>query len=472
MHRPALALAVLLAAAWPAAGAEVAVNDGPGLARAISAARAGHVITLLPGAYKLGTNYTNAAGTEAEPIVVRAERLGDARVTFERSRTQEGIVVRHPHWRFENIDFDRGDVEHVFHIVGSASHIVIRHNRMVDFAAAIKANGLDVPGGRAFPNDVLIENNFIYNRAPFEAGVVTPIDVVGGRRWIVRGNFIADFAKRGGDGVAYGGSLKGNAKDGVFVRNLVMCEWRHKGGIRIGLSLGGGGSGGAYCEDKDCSTEHERGTMRNNIIMHCPNDVGIYLNKARNTRVLNNTIYNAYGIDIRFRESSAEVRNNIVAGGVRSRDDGVILAEGSNLVAGYGFGNGIPGATRYVVRRLEGQDAKYPSLISPGMVRWAQETVTGTMEWLGASWLARGRSTLRDRFAAPDVGDFRLRDASDLTGAGVALPTVTDDFCGRPRKGLRADIGAIEYTAGACDVMARLRDLELLEAMDALPVRR
>jgi hypothetical protein len=106
------------------------------------------------------------------------------------------------------------------------------------------------------------------------------------------------------------------------------------------------------------------------------------------------------------------------------------------------------------------------------MVRWAQETVTGTMEWLGASWLARGRSTLRDRFAAPDVGDFRLRDASDLTGAGVALPTVTDDFCGRPRKGLRADIGAIEYTAGACDVMARLRDLELLEAMDALPVRR
>ena len=470
MRLPLLASAMLLwaaASAGPAQARTTVTNDAE-LAAAVAQAKPGDDIVLAPGVYQMRLMPTRTAGTEAEPIVVRAERLGEARIELSAKwgYQTEGFVVSKPWWRFENLELvgvckDHWECEHGFHIVGEASHTVIRNNRLVDLNAMIKGNGLTekASGKRSYANDVLIEGNAFYNREIRRVRApVTPIDVVGGRRWIIRDNVIADFGKSGGDGVTYGAFLKGNSRDGLFERNLIVCEWRHSGGIRIGLSFGGGGGESkAICEDGDCTYKHTGGMMRNNIIMNCPADAGIYVNTARDIKIFNNTIFAANGIDVRFPQSSAEIRNNVIASGIRSRDDGKIVAE-NNLTTGFGFMNWGPGGARYVKRRLEGQDRNYPNYVSTENVRWAQDLVDHVAEFVGSSWLGRGDSRFQSWFVGPMAGDFRLADGDDIVDQGEVLKEVRDDFCGNPRKFPPHDLGAIEYGGKVCSVAARLAE--------------
>lgn len=135
-------------------------------------------------------------------------------------------------------------------------------------------------------------------------------------------------SKSGGDRVSYGAFLKGYSRDGAFERNLVICEWKHKGSTRIGLSVGGGGVKKLIaCEEGICTPMHRNGIVRNNIILNCPEDVDIYVNEGRQSRILNNTLLNTGGIDVRFKESDAEIRNNVVDGKLRQRNGGTIAAE-------------------------------------------------------------------------------------------------------------------------------------------------
>src|SRR3546814_4894238 len=83
-------------------------------------------------------------------------------------------------------------------------------------------------------------------------------------RWTVRKNLIADFAKAGGDGVSYGAFFKGAGEGNVFEQNVVRCEWRHHGGIRIGFSFGGGGTAQRFCRNNSCTNEHYDGVARSN----------------------------------------------------------------------------------------------------------------------------------------------------------------------------------------------------------------
>ncbi len=193
---------------------------------------------------------------------------------------------------------------------------------MRDFNAQVKSNGDGVPF--VFPDDVVIERcELASTTARATANPVTPLDIVGGRRWIVRSNFIHDHQKAQGDTISYAAFFKGNSRDGLFERNLVIGERDHSGGVRLGLSLGGGGTGpDSICEDGSCTPEHQNGILRNNLIVACPADVGIYLNEATNTRIFHNTLIATTGIDVRFVASTAEVRNNLVSGLVRNRDGG------------------------------------------------------------------------------------------------------------------------------------------------------
>jgi len=211
---------------------------------------------------------------------------------------------------------------------------VIRGNRMRNFDSALKANGGGQGTDRRFPNGVLVEGNALWNERPRVALRPTnPIGVVGGRRWVLRGNFVADFAHADGKRPAYAMYLKGNSRDGVIEGNLVLCEWRHAGGVRIGISLGGGGTGWRFCEAEVCSTEHTGGVIRNNIVSNCPEDAGIYLNKASDTVIAHNTLMNTQGIVVRYETSSARIRNNIVLDRIASRNGGIAQAE-SNLELG------------------------------------------------------------------------------------------------------------------------------------------
>ena len=431
----------------------VTVSTGPALAGAIAAANPGDTIVVMPGEYRLGGNTTTIRrpGSAARPITVRAAQLGKARI---RSETTELFKVFAPYWIFEGLAFEGGaGSDHAFHVVAGADRATFRGNRFHNFNAAIKGN----PEGGKSPNYVVIERNAIFNDAPRKTDEpVTTIDVVGGEGWVLRDNFIADFAKDGGDFTAYGAFLKGASSDGIIEGNLVICEWRHKGGYRVGLSFGGGGTDRALMGS--ATDEHMRGIMRNNVVLNCPDGEGIYLNRASDSKIYNNTIYNAYGITARFpATASSDVRNNIVSGAVATRA-GAVLTARNNVETGRSIGEYIPSAARSFKLRISDYDKRWPSIFTPGRIAWASRTIDDIAAWLGRSSLGRGVSDFDDWFADPKNADFERRDAERFLQRGQPVPEVETDFCGQKRLGT-TDLGAIEYTAGRCDVAGRIKAL-------------
>ena len=294
---------------------------------AIGKAQAGDVITLMPGTYRFSGNPidVNRPGREGAPVTVRALRPGSVHIEFE---LVEGFRVSAPWWRFENLDI-RGvcgsdtDCEHAFHVVGGARHFASLNNAIADFNAHFKINGNE---DGVYPDDGLIASNTLYNTHARNTGnPVVPIDLVAAGRWIVRNNVIKDFVKLEGNGVSYGAFAKGAGSANVFERNLVWCEDKLRGqpGQRVGLSLGGGGTGAHWCRDGKCITEQQGGVIRANLIVAC-SDVGIYLNGAADSRVEDNTLVDTTGIDVRFATSSARLDGNLVDGPVRSRNGGLL----------------------------------------------------------------------------------------------------------------------------------------------------
>lgn len=380
----------------------VPVDSIAGLKSAVQNAQPGDDIVIAAGSYLVSGNISvTQPGTAQAPIHLRAAQPRSVLLRFQSTGTDvvEGFKVSAAWWTFEGVDIagecaNDSQCEHAFHISGAADHTVIRDNDVRDFNAQIKSNGAVVGAVRVFPNDVLIERNVLHDtRARNTSNPVTKLDVVGGRRWIVRANTIFDGQKGQGDGISYAAFLKGNSRDGVFERNLVRCSWHTSGGTRLGLSFGGGGtSPDSICEDASCTPEHQNGIMRNNIIMNC-DDVGIYLNKAANSRIQHNTLYATSGIDVRYSASTADLRNNILGGAIHNRDGGT-------------------------------------------------STVSGNLSGVSTTTFAQW-------FSAPADANFSLRDGTAFVGKGVAAPLVTDDFCATPRSDGHADIGAVEYVPDA-----------------------
>jgi len=326
---PDLAALTLGAQPQPAGSAhpdDVLVADAAALRAAMAAAAPGTTITLAPGSYRIENRSLEASrpGAAQAPVVLRAARPGTVTLM---SNVPVAIRVNAPHWRFENLAIDGAcaaddDCEHAFQVTGAASHFAAVNNTLQGFNAHFKINGA---GGR-FPDHGLIEANTLSNPAPRATGKpVTPIDLVAASDWTVRSNIIRDFVKLHGNQVSYGAFAKGGGGGNVFERNLVWCEAALAGkpGQRVGLSLGGGGTGKPYCRDGRCITEQERGVLRANLIVGC-SDVGIYLNSAADTMVEDNTLVDTAGIDVRFTTSSARLDGNLVDGPIRSRDGGLL----------------------------------------------------------------------------------------------------------------------------------------------------
>jgi len=318
---------------------EKTVKNTKELIRAINRSEPGTEIIVAPGVYKLkGKKISMSShGLLNSPIVLKAEKMGD--VIFE-MYTQSGFNISGSFWRIENIIFKgvKGDkwVEHAIHLRGKVSNIHIINNQFINFNAHIKSNGKKKgkrkkKGITYFPNNITIEHNNFFNEWKRNTkSPVTPIDVVGGKDWLIKNNFIADFGKSGrkGGGVTYGAFLKGGGENGVFDGNLVACEWKIKHtsnkDTRIGLSFGGGGTGKQYCSSKDCKTEFNQGIMRNNTIINCLNDVGVYINKSSNIQIFNNVIRNSLGVDVRYPTSNALIFNNLIEGRIKARDNAII----------------------------------------------------------------------------------------------------------------------------------------------------
>ena len=304
------------------------------LLSALAKAKPGDDLIMKPGIYRLNQKKVplGSSGNATSPIRLRALQRGTVTIKLV---SLEGIYVNKANWIFENLiitgECDLDDkCQHAIHIVGDADNLIIQNNHFKNFNAHIKSNGLVGKKGvkREFPDNVRIRHNSFTNEwQRLTASPVTPIDVVGGNYWEVSNNFIADFSKLRGNRTAYGAFLKGGGREGVFEKNLVACEWKvpHTSAIdiRIGLSFGGGGTAVSLCQNDNCRAEHSNGKLRSNTIVNCTNDVGIYLNKAENTKVVDNLLFNTLGIDVRFPATSAILQKNIIQGRVRARDGGL-----------------------------------------------------------------------------------------------------------------------------------------------------
>jgi MYXO-CTERM domain-containing protein len=226
---------------------------------------------------------------------------------------------------------------------------------------------------------------------------VTKINVDSGDDWVVRGNFIHDSQKGLSDFVSYGAFLKCGGQRGVLERNLVLCARDTSGGTRIGLSLGGGGCANQFCQPSFSSSvtcvEHTGGIVRNNIVANC-SDVGVYVKNARESHVVYNTLIATSGIDFHEALASGEARGNVLGGVIRNRNG----ATGT-------FANNVDNVTA---------------------------------------------AQFADWYVDPLRGDLRQKgNLAALLGAGIAVPQVLDDYCGRTRT-MPFDVGALQHSLGDC----------------------
>lgn len=375
-----------------ASGADTPVASADEARAAIARARPGERITFLPGTYRFDGNSIGVtqAGTAGAPITLRAAMPGSVLLEFA---ITEGFQVMAPYWRFENLEI-RGvcgahsDCEHAFHVTGAGHHFVALNNTVTDFNAHFKING----SGGLFPDAGTIAHNTLSNSSARQtSNPVNLIDLVGASDWTIRANLISDFAKAEGNQVAYGAFAKGGGSRNLFEGNIVMCERRlaQLPGQRVGMSLGGGGTGAAFCRDRKCITEQTGSSLVANLISSC-SDVGIYLNSAAGSRIVHNTLIDTAGIDVRFPTSIAEISGNLVDGVIRSRN-GALMRLDDNLDT-------------------------------------------------SAAWLYLGRHPQRARFEAPAQFDFRWRGAVPRRVAATSTPP---DLCGVVRPSAAA-YGAFE----------------------------
>jgi hypothetical protein len=81
-------------------------------------------------------------------------------------------------------------------------------------------------------------------------------------------------------------------------------------GRRVGISLGGGGSGKQFSRDQRCITEQNGGLIQSNLVASCSDD-GTYINRATAIKILHNTPIDTGGISVRVVESSADVQGSL-----------------------------------------------------------------------------------------------------------------------------------------------------------------
>lgn len=322
----------------------VRVSSAKDLVMAVERAKAGTSILIQPGTYKVNARVirARAKGRAQAPIAVRAERLGSVILRMD---TREGFKVSGPFWYFENLEFEgicpeQAHCEHAFHVVGNAQSFAMINNRIRDFNAQIKVN----EEGGSYPDYGLLEGNSFYDtksRNTDSPVAKVNIDQVNG--WVVRGNLIGDFDKAFGNRVSYAAFMKGGGRGGVFEGNVIACNMHHNKltGTQVGLSFGGGGMDAKKCRipnkhkrNHGCEFENLDGKIRNNLILNCPRDAGIYLNQSAGTVIHNNLLYNTAGIDSRFENSSARIFNNIMEGSVRTRDGGKASLENNIELSG------------------------------------------------------------------------------------------------------------------------------------------
>ncbi|HZG58843.1 fibronectin type III domain-containing protein [Paenibacillus sp.] len=224
---------------------------------------------------------------------------------------------------------------------------------------AFKVTGAVSTSGAMYADYGLIENSVLGYTTGGARGVVEAVDIIAARGWVVRGNTVQNAYHPSTNSVAYAMFAKGGSIDTVFENNLIK-------GSDIAISYGGGLTASQYFRNGVLGVEHYGGIIRNNVI-HNTEDAGIYLAKAVDFKVLNNTLINIApnvsvgGIESRWAGSNGEIRNNLADKALKKRDGGT-YTESNNIVTATSAWYVNPSAGNYAL-----QPSAAASAIDTGM---------------------------------------------------------------------------------------------------------
>ena len=368
-----------------ASAADLMVSNASQIRSAFGSASSGDRIIIAPGEYSFSASiWTGNAG----PVTVTTTEVGAAKLNFD---SVEGLVFNHPDWTLEKVWVNGvcagENCEAGVGVKAGATRFRLQSARVSNWTQHVKA--ARDPNNEV--EDAQILSSEFYNDALRPNGA-TPLDLVGGKRWRIIGNYVHDY---GGDPNGdYGIFLKGGTSNGVIERNLVICAQDNApGGATVGISFGGGGTGYSFCPNQNCDCEDYDSIARNNIVLHCT-DAGLHTKRACGSKFYNNTVYDVgAGVQIQINGAGApvQIRNNVLSAGISG--PGNLYTEANNLIR-------------------------------------APATV------------------FRSAYANPDEADFSSGpDTSALQNLGADLAEVTDDYCGTPRNAI--DLGAVEFPS-AC----------------------
>ena len=184
-----------------------------------------------------------------------------------------------------------------------------------------KVTGTVSYDGKPYADYGIIENSLVGYTSGGYRSAVECVDIIAARGWVIRGNYFTNNFKNGGNGISYAVFAKGNSIGTVIENNVFRNNF-------IAVSFGGGGTGPQYFRNGDSAFEHRGGIISNNVIYGTV-DTGIYLNKALDFKIYNNTIMNVDtdqngndAIEVRFAGTAGSISNNLMSDVIKIRDGG------------------------------------------------------------------------------------------------------------------------------------------------------
>ena len=306
--------------ATPQSGQVVTVSTVAELQAAVNAATPGTIIELTDGLYQLTAtdgimvvdkqNLTiRSQSGNREAVIIRGEGISDTSIWFNFKLYNSNYIAIE--------DMTLKDVYwHCVQVNDGSSYYTLRNLYMWDAGEGpVKTTNAFALNG-PWCDYGLIEDCVIGYTTEGKRSVVEGIDLIASVGTVITDcQFYNAIAKRG---AGYAFFVKGNGADTV----LENCYAEN---CDIAYSFGDGLCPPELCRYEDATVQHHRGIMRNNIVHGTALDVGIFLVKASDFKVYNNTVWSTYkfgsSIDFRYPETYGNCYNNIFSQGYRLRDD-------------------------------------------------------------------------------------------------------------------------------------------------------
>ena len=312
----------------------VRVSTVAELEQATATAPASTTILVQDGTYQL----TRQLHFEKPDVVLRGESGNRDKVILRAGGMQERAVGVGVSIAADNITIADLTVSNVgFHGVQvrgehGAKNAVL-HNIAIKDTGQQLVKGSIGDGSKHSENGLVACSSFSYtDGAPSD--YTNGVDILGGRNWVVRDNEFRRIRGRADQGYRCGPTILfwRDCRDTLVTRNVLIDCFR---GIALGLTPS---------ESKDSAGQsgfdHRRGLVCNNVVCNLNPwaDEAIEINACQDARVLHNTVLvesgqSPWSIGVRFRGTTATVKNNLTNKGILERDGGRLTAEGNVTTA-------------------------------------------------------------------------------------------------------------------------------------------